>query len=211
MTVSPAERVKARAAAVASALRNARKRRSNISIRELARRSGVSPSTLSRLENPDRQDSPQVETLEALAAALDTPLYELLGESVTVEYHAGADWPSALTEVLAERGGLVSSVERLFIEQRLAALRDAGSDQVDDANLWRQALAQVRDRPLWRLVDVLVTDGWGIADRSLQALLDIVREMRASKQRIDGPGQVKTAKQKPRTKARRKRTKKGRK
>jgi len=64
---------------IASTLRRERERR-DLSVSELARRAGVAKATVSQLENGG--GNPSVETLWALASALDVPFAVLVDEGV---------------------------------------------------------------------------------------------------------------------------------
>lgn len=66
-------------AAVGTAVHNLRVHAS-ITLRELGRKSGVSPAMISRIENG--QVSPSLSTLESLAAALDVPVISLFQHTV---------------------------------------------------------------------------------------------------------------------------------
>ncbi|MFI7341156.1 helix-turn-helix domain-containing protein [Streptomyces sp. NPDC050085] len=80
------------------ALRQAR----DLSLSELARRSGVGKGTLSELESGSR--NPTLETLYALTTALGSPLSAVLGDPPTgVAEGAGGVSGSAVTAVLLER------------------------------------------------------------------------------------------------------------
>ena len=61
-----------------SGLIKARRRESNISLREAARQSGMSPSTLSRLERGATPSLPDTENLDRLARWLGMPVNELI-------------------------------------------------------------------------------------------------------------------------------------
>ncbi len=187
---STEHRLQARAQAIAAAVRQARERR-GLSVRGLSKAAGISPSSLSRIENPDSTGSPKVETMETLAGALDCPLCELLGEPVVIEYQGLGDWPVALQEVLAERGGFVTTTERAFIEQRLETLRSFAPfikttrvtpDGVstpfqveDDPGQWRSQLQKFRDSSRWRIIESLVEDGWRLNRDVLAGLASIMR------------------------------------
>ncbi len=118
--------------------------------------------------------------METLAEALDCPLCELVGEPAVIEYRGLGDWPAALQDVLAERGGFVTVAERAFLEDRLETivpdpLRVAqGCPEVqDDPQYWRSQLKLFRDSRVWRIVENLVTDGWRL-DHDVQVGLDLI-------------------------------------
>ena len=164
--ISAEGRMQSRAQLIAKALKRARGEH-GLSLRKLAKKSKVGPSTLSRLENPKTAESPKVETLEALAVALDCSLCELLGE--TVEYHSLGDWPDTLKEVFAERGGSISLAERAWIESTLANLglrrtragsdADSPEDDLGDRDFWEGQLAAFRKSKRWRIIVRLAGEG----------------------------------------------------
>lgn len=183
-TNSPEERMRDRAQAIAVAVKRAREARS-LSIRKLAAESHIGPSTLSRLENLESAESPKVETLDALATALNCPICELLGEPPVIEYRGLGDWPEALNTVLAERGGYITPTERAFIEERLATLMPGpepmrvamGMPEVqDDPDYWRSQLQLFKDSAQWRTIENLVVYGWQINSDVLRGLALIVRD-----------------------------------
>ena len=171
--------------AIAAALREARERR-GWSMRQTAKAAQVSVSTVARLENPGEGGSPSVQTLEAIADVLGCPFSELLGEPAQIEYRALAEWPEALQEVIAERGGFVRPAEQAFLAERLRTLSPgeepgrarAGLPQVkDDPRYWRDQLRVFRDNRQWRLIDALVTRGGWLSPSSVVGLELIVQEM----------------------------------
>ena len=170
MASASIERKEKRAKIIGRAVRRARDRRTNMSLRELARRSDVAASTLSRIENPSGTESPRVDTLEELATALNCPLYELLGEPVTIEYRGVGDWPDALNGVLVERGGFVTSAERAYIEHVVTLVRQLDIDVpdatmlADDEAFWRWRLECFHRSPTWRAVEALIVHANGLDD-----------------------------------------------
>ena len=173
MGVAPSERKEARAVSIAAAVRHARERR-GLTLRDTAARCGIAASTLSRLEDPERADSPQVDTLETLAATLECPLYELLGETQTIEYRGLGAWPEALNGFLVERSGFVTPGERAFVESHLALLPEEDPFTTGSATFWESLLSGYRESPLWRTIDALVAEGWrldGGAQAGLRAVV----------------------------------------
>ena len=180
-TSRAAPRMEARAREIAFAVRRVRKDRGQ-SIRTLAGRVGISPSTLARLEKPDPDEpmSPKVETLEALAQGLGCQLRELLGGPSDVQHRDLGDWPDALKSAIASRGGLaISTVERAYLESVLQALyraavaapeqpAEAGmtlktepiahqaSGFMEDPNYWLGKLRGFRHLRRWRVIEKLV-------------------------------------------------------
>lgn len=63
-----------------SGLIRAKRREEGIGLREAGRKSGVSPSTLSRLERGTSETLPDLDTLNQIADWLKMPLSALLGE-----------------------------------------------------------------------------------------------------------------------------------
>lgn len=175
--------MRTRTRAVAAAVREARNRR-GWSVRALAKNARMSPSTLSRVENPDSEGSLKVETLESLAVALNCPLCELLDEPMNIEYRGIGDWPEALNTVLAERGGYITPTERAFLENRLATLvhdpgrAAAGLPQVQDVQeYWQSQLRMSCESPLWRIIEALIEHGWQLQMTTIKGLGLIVRDM----------------------------------
>src|ERR1700756_969374 len=92
---------------IAASLRRER-RRSGLSLTEVARRAGIAKSTLSQLESGT--GNPSVETLWAICVALDAPFSRLL------------DPPQALTQVIrADEGPTVAAAEADYRATLLAA------------------------------------------------------------------------------------------
>jgi transcriptional regulator with XRE-family HTH domain len=92
---------------IAASLRRER-RRSGLSLTEVARRAGIAKSTLSQLESGT--GNPSVETLWAICVALDTPFSRLL------------DPPRAQTQVIrADEGPTVAAAEADYLATLLAA------------------------------------------------------------------------------------------
>jgi transcriptional regulator with XRE-family HTH domain len=92
---------------IAASLRRER-RRSGLSLTEVARRAGIAKSTLSQLEAGT--GNPSVETLWAICVALDAPFSRLL------------DPPRALTQVIrADEGPTVAAAEADYRATLLAA------------------------------------------------------------------------------------------
>ena len=92
---------------IAASLRRER-RRSGLSLTEVARRAGIAKSTLSQLESGT--GNPSVETLWAICVALDAPFSRLL------------DPPRALTQVIrAGEGPTVAAAEADYLATLLAA------------------------------------------------------------------------------------------
>jgi transcriptional regulator with XRE-family HTH domain len=92
---------------IAASLRRER-RRTGLSLTEVARRAGIAKSTLSQLESGT--GNPSVETLWAICVALDAPFSRLL------------DPPRALTQVIrADEGPTVAAAEADYRATLLAA------------------------------------------------------------------------------------------
>jgi transcriptional regulator with XRE-family HTH domain len=92
---------------IAASLRRER-RRSGLSLTEVARRAGIAKSTLSQLESGT--GNPSVETLWAICVALDTPFSRLL------------DPPRSQTQVIrADEGPTVAAAEADYLATLLAA------------------------------------------------------------------------------------------
>ena len=102
------------------------------------------------------------------------------GHNLLVVKKIEGDWPKALQDVLAERGGFVTVAERAFLEDRLETIvpdpaRAAhGLTEVqDDPAYWQSQLKLFRESRLWRIIDNLVTDGWRL-DHDVLAGLDLI-------------------------------------
>ena len=209
MTVSSTKRIERRAAAIGVAVKRARARR-GWSLRELARQAkpNVSVSTLSRLEDPKRSESPRVETLEVLAVALDCPLYELLGERAVVEYHGFGDWPETLQQVLKKRGGDVTAAERAFLEYQITLHENAAlalddptkSAAAKDAADWEYQLEVFQVAPLWRTVDDLITHQHLLDPDAQTGLERVVRALISARQAVQQAQQATPPKRRKKTK-----------
>jgi len=184
MSVSLAIRMKKRSTAISAAVKRARDRR-GWSLRKLALEARVSPSTLSRLENSDGSESPRVETVDALAVALDCPLAELLGDPPVVEYRGFGDWPGALQEVLEARGGDVTPAERAFFECQITLANntalslddDARSADAQDASHWERQIVLFQCSPIWRTVSDLITQQYLLDHGAQTGLERVVRSL----------------------------------
>lgn len=178
MEHTPTNRMSARARVVADALRKARDRH-RISVRELARRANTSPSTVTRLENPGETiGSPSIDTLEALAAALNCSLAELLGEeSQGQEWHP-SEWPAALTEILDDRGAFASPAEHAFIQKTILEWRVGGEEELSDRSFWESELEAFQRSRSWGLIGRMVgesgyLDGQPKLMDALESVLDL--------------------------------------
>lgn len=124
---------------LSSVLRRARKA-SDISIRELARRSGVSAGQISRIESGD-VIKPELETVRALSRALGVPLVPLL----VLADHLGHD---ELKEFVDARDNTFDRLEAVSLtmqgemgnEERIFGFRDAAAMIVEQWS--KQALAR---------------------------------------------------------------------
>jgi transcriptional regulator with XRE-family HTH domain len=130
---------------------------SGMSLRELARRLGVSPSFVSQIENGKSQ--PSVATLYSLSQQLDFSIDALFHESTPAGDLDAAvgDGPSRMTDVLAERGARVSrsalgSPADAFSSSGggLARLSTSRPDErprivMDSAVVWEQLVSNTGD------------------------------------------------------------------
>ncbi len=171
-------RQRARALAIASAVRSQRNERGDTT-RVLSKKARISASTLARIENPDTENpsSPSVDTLEAIAEALEVPLADLLGEPRALERREIGAWPDALVAVIEERSVPVSVLERAYLEECLGRDKapqtaetgaatlaskfvQMNSGDINDPDFWRSGLEQLSSSLRWRIVEKLVDSGF---------------------------------------------------